>query len=57
MNHLPGGGWGICAPALPEVLTTDARVHPTGNMDIWWAQKCIITNVKMCTSHPRPVIA
>jgi hypothetical protein len=21
MNHLPGGRWGICAPALPEVLT------------------------------------
>jgi hypothetical protein len=21
MNHLPGGSWGICAPALPEGLT------------------------------------
>jgi hypothetical protein len=23
MNHLPGGRWGIYAPALPEVLTSD----------------------------------
>jgi hypothetical protein len=23
MNHLPGGGWGMCAPVLPEVLTLD----------------------------------
>jgi hypothetical protein len=36
VNHLPGGGWGICAPALPEVLTatqatsdlTHALLHP-----------------------------
>jgi predicted RNase H-like HicB family nuclease len=26
MNHLPGGGWGICAPALPEVLTEQAEL-------------------------------
>jgi hypothetical protein len=29
MNHLPGGGWSICEPALPEVLTNFpiARSH------------------------------
>jgi hypothetical protein len=36
---------------------TDARGHPTGNMDIRWAQQCIISDVKMCTYHPRPVSA
>jgi hypothetical protein len=31
----------------------DARGHPTGNMDILWAQQCITTAVKRSTSRPR----
>jgi hypothetical protein len=31
----------------------DATGSPTGNMDIPWAQQCIITSVKMSTSQPQ----
>jgi hypothetical protein len=33
---------------------SDALGHPTGNMDTRWVPPCIITDVKMCTSRPRP---
>jgi hypothetical protein len=36
---------------------SDALGHPTGNMDIIWVPQCIITDVKMYTSRPRPVNA
>jgi hypothetical protein len=36
---------------------TDTRGRTTGNMDIRWAPHCIITDVKMYTSLPRPMSA
>jgi hypothetical protein len=36
---------------------SDALGHPTGNMDILWVPQCIITDVEMYTSRPRPVNA
>jgi hypothetical protein len=36
---------------------SDALGHPTGNMAILWVPQCIITDVKMYTSRPRPVNA
>jgi hypothetical protein len=36
---------------------SDALGHPTGNMDILWVPRCIITDVKMYTYRPRPVNA
>jgi hypothetical protein len=36
---------------------SNALGHPTGNMDIIWVLQCIITDVKMYTSRPRPVNA
>jgi hypothetical protein len=35
----------------------DALGHPTGNMDTHWVPQCIMTDVKMFTSHQQPVNA
>jgi hypothetical protein len=49
---LPG-----CNIIAHEKPGNDALGHPTYNMDIPWAQKCISTAVKMSTSRPRLVNA
>jgi hypothetical protein len=36
---------------------SDALGHPTGNMAIPWVPQCIITDVKIYTSLPKPVNA
>jgi hypothetical protein len=46
-----------CKIIAHEHQESDALGHHTGNMDIHWAQQCIITDVKMYTSRPRPVNA
>jgi hypothetical protein len=46
-----------CKIISHEKPRSDALGQPTGNMDIPWAPQCIITDVKMYTSRPRPVNA
>jgi hypothetical protein len=35
MNRLPGGSWGICAPALPEILTQFKIDFATSHHEFW----------------------
>jgi hypothetical protein len=51
VNHLPGGGWGICAPALPEVLTENNDdliiINDTNTFDYSMQNK----NIHECIKH------
>jgi hypothetical protein len=50
----------FCSARMQKLMQTrnqesDALGIPTGNMDTRWVPQCIITDVKMYTSRPRPV--